>query len=78
MVQALRCSGRCNTLFRHIIEESKRLGCSLRQCQFQHVHREGNRLAHSLARRVVSTTNTNVWVEELPCDLEFVFQSDFP
>ena len=34
VVQAFRCSGRCNTLFGHIIEESKRLGCSLRQCQF--------------------------------------------
>ena len=34
VVQAFRCSGLCNTLFGHIIEESKRLGCSLRQCQF--------------------------------------------
>lgn len=34
VVQAFRCSGLCNTLFGHVIEESKRLGCSLRQCQF--------------------------------------------
>ena len=32
VIQALKCSGRCNTLFGHIIKESKRLGCSLRQC----------------------------------------------
>lgn len=32
VIQALKCSGRCNTLFGHIIKESKRLGCSLQQC----------------------------------------------
>ena len=29
VVQALRCFGHCNTLFGQVIEESKRLGCSL-------------------------------------------------
>ena len=33
VIQALKCSGRCNTLFGNIIEESERLGCSLWQCQ---------------------------------------------
>lgn len=28
VVQALRCSDQCNTLFGHIIGESKGLGCS--------------------------------------------------
>lgn len=69
VVQALRCSGRCNTFFGHIVEESMRLGCSLQQCQFQHVHQEGNRFANGLARRVVSTADTIIiWVEEPPCN----------
>ena len=37
------------------------------------VHREGNRLAYGLARRAVLSADTNVWVEELPDDLEDVF-----
>ena len=43
---------------------------------FQHVRKEGNNLAHALARRAVLSANTTVWVEELPTDLEDVFQSD--
>ena len=38
-------------LFGHIIDETKRLGWMLRGCRFQHVRREGNRLAHSLAKK---------------------------
>ena len=76
IVQALKKTGSCKTLFVHVVEETKRLGCTLRFCQFQHVRREGNRLAHGLARRVVLFADTNIWVEEMPSDLEDVFQSD--
>ena len=47
----------------------------LHQCQYA-VLREGNVLAHSLARRAVLTADTDVWVEELPSDLDDVFQND--
>lgn len=78
VVQALEKIGSCKTLFGHILEETIWLGSMLRHCQFQHVRREGNRLAHGLARRAVLSADTNVWVEELPGgDLEDVFQSDF-
>ena len=60
VIQALQCSGRCKTLFGHIIEETKRLWCTLRFCKFQHVHRDGNKLAHSLTRRAVLSTNNDV------------------
>lgn len=35
-----------------------------------------NMLAHALARRVVSSVDYDVWVEELPLDLESIFQTD--
>ena len=38
----------------------------------------GNNLAHSLARRAVLTADTDVWLEDLPQDLDDVFQSDLP
>ena len=60
VIQALQCSGRCKTLFGHIIEEAKSFRCNLRHCLFQHVHRDGNKLAHSLARRVVLSVDTDV------------------
>ena len=46
IVQALK-----KTLFGHVVEETKRLGSTLQHCHFQHVRREGNRMAHGLARR---------------------------
>ena len=45
-------------------------------CSFHHVKREGNKLAHSLARRAVLSANMDVWVEEIPEDLNAVFQGD--
>ena len=68
--------GRCNTLFGHIIDETKRIGGMLRQCQFQHVCREENRLAHGLVRRAVLSAGTDVWVEDLLGNLDDVFQSE--
>ena len=38
----------------------------------------GNRLAHSLAKRAVLATDTEVWLEELSPDLINVFQFDLP
>ena len=49
---------------------------SLVSCSFIHVRREGNKLAHALARRALLFVDTNVWVEELPNDLDNVFRSD--
>ena len=78
IIQALQASNRCYTLYGHIIDETKRLGSLLRQCQFQHVKRDWNRLAHGLARRAALAAGTNVWGEELPSDLDVLFQSDVP
>ena len=76
VVQALNASGSCNTLYGHIVNETRRLGGVLRHCSFQHVHRDGNKLAHCLARRAVSFADTDVWVEDLLGDLDDVFQSN--
>ena len=78
VINALKGSGRCGTLYGQVIDETKRLGGMLRSCMFQHVRREGNRLAHSLAKNTVLFANTNVWIESLPEDVEDVFQSDLP
>ena len=78
VIQALKCSGPCPLLFGHIIDETKRLGRVLRSCMFQHVRRDVNRLAHSLVKKVVLSTNLEIWIEDLPEDVDVVFQSDLP
>ena len=76
VIQALNNSGRCNTLYGHVVEETQSLGRTLQHCQFQHVRREVNRLVHAFARRAVVSANTNVCVEDLPSYLDDIFQSD--
>ena len=60
VAQVLAASSQCNTLFGQVIKETRQIGASLLQCQFLHVRREGNRLAHALAKRAISTANTDV------------------
>ena len=78
VIQALKRSGPCPLLFGHIIDETKRLGRVLRSCMFQHVRRDVNRLAHNLAKKAVLSTDLEIWVEDLPKDVDVVFQSDLP
>ena len=75
VVQALKARERCNTLYGIVIEDVRNQGASMEACHFQHVRQEGNLLAHALTRRVVSSADFDVWVEELPSDLEDVFLS---
>ena len=78
VISALKGFGHCRTLFGHIIDESKRIGGTLRSCLFQLLRHEGNRLAHCLAKNAVLSTNTDVWVKSLPEEVEDVFHSDLP
>ena len=78
VIVALKGFGRCRTLFGHIVDESKRIGGTLRSCLFQHVRREGNMLAHCSAKKAVFSADTDVWVESLPEDVEDVFHLDLP
>ncbi|XP_050258959.1 uncharacterized protein LOC126703953 [Quercus robur] len=76
IINAINTKKPCHTLFRHIIEEIWSLTPSLMTYNFQHVRREGNKLAHVLARRAVVSTDIDVWVEKLPSDLDDVFNLD--
>ncbi|KAK9999726.1 hypothetical protein SO802_019329 [Lithocarpus litseifolius] len=76
IIKAINTKELCHTLFDHIIEEIWSLTPSLMTCNFQHVKREGNKLAHALARRAVVFADTDVWVEELLVDLDDVINLD--
>ena len=71
VIQAIIDTRPVQTLYGHIIDEIKLLS-SIFTCSFLHVNRKGNMLAHVLARRTVLSANTEVWIEELPQDLEDV------
>ena len=50
-----------------------RLNCCLLKV---HVRHEGSKLAHALVRRAILSADIDVWLEDLPCDLDDVFRFD--
>ena len=60
-----------------MIDDTWRLGYALHSCQFFHVWMKWNKLAHELAKIAVLFVDIDVWVEDLPDDLDAVFWSDF-
>ena len=63
-------------MFGHIIKEIRCIRSILQSCNFQHVKREGKKLARSLTKRTNLSTDIDVWVEELLSDFDNVFQFD--
>ena len=76
VVLALRDPAGCHTLYGHIVEDTHRLASHLQSYSFSHVRRCGNLLAHALARRAISSADFDIWVDELPAELESVFQTN--
>ena len=60
VVQALKALNQYNTLYENVIEDTRSQGLTLQHCQFQHVRREGNKLAHALVRKIILTVDTDV------------------
>ena len=75
VIQALIDDRPSRTMFGNVIADIHSLVSNV-DCSFCHVKREGNKLAHALARRVVASADSDVWLEELPRDLEDIFQFD--
>ena len=76
VIKAVNSSKRSKTTYGHIIDETRLLSSSLSCCNFVHVQREGNKLAHALARQAAVSADTDVWMEDLPHDLYDVLLFD--
>ena len=77
VIQAINEARLVRTMYGHVVNDIRFLSSSV-SCSFLHVKRKGNSLAHALARRAVSSANLNVWLENLPRDLDDIFQFDLP
>ncbi|KAK9998718.1 hypothetical protein SO802_018321 [Lithocarpus litseifolius] len=76
VIKAVNNSKLSMSSYGHIIDEIRLLSTSFSCCNFVHVQREGNKLAHALAHRVVLSVDFDVWMEDLPRDLDDVFLFD--
>ncbi|XP_030969853.1 uncharacterized protein LOC115990136 [Quercus lobata] len=72
VIQAIVAARPSRTMFGHVIAEIHSLVSNV-DCTVCHVKRKGNKLAHALARRVVASADFDMWLKDLPCDLEDVF-----
>ncbi|KAK9987896.1 hypothetical protein SO802_028135 [Lithocarpus litseifolius] len=61
-----------------LIQEAQQLATQLHGVCFQHVGREGNKVAHNLARHARHVTGFEIWMEDVPFHCLDVYQADMP
>ena len=59
-----------------LIRDAQELGHSFLKINFSHVCRQGNGVAHSLARRAILSPILNVWMEDVSPDILQFVQAD--
>jgi ribonuclease HI len=78
IVAALNDPHHCPTHYGLLIADAKSLANALDSYCFSHVKRQGNGLAHALARMAKHTDILEVWMEDVPPPLQQLYLSDFP
>ena len=58
------------------LQDVKSLQNSFNFLSFTHVHRQGNNVAHTLARRAIKQPNLTVWMEDVPPDIRQLVMVD--
>ena len=61
-----------------LIKEANELANRLTQVKFQHVGREGNSIAHNLARHARHITGFSIWMEDVPSLCFEMYKVDLP
>ena len=60
----------------HVIQDTKHLASSFVSHRFSHVRRQGNNVAHALARWAINSPNFTIWMEDVPPDIQCIVQAD--
>uniref|UniRef100_A0A2N9F767 RNase H type-1 domain-containing protein n=1 Tax=Fagus sylvatica TaxID=28930 RepID=A0A2N9F767_FAGSY len=77
IVSALLDPNPCLALFGHLIEDTKLLAQSLNFVSFKHVKRDGNSVAHTLAKKAKSSKPLEIWLETVSPDILPILCKDF-
>jgi ribonuclease HI len=78
VVDAFLLRDPCTTIYGHIIEDIKQTAQSLQSVLFLHTKREGNVMAHLLAKRAHQNKPFEAWLESVPSELVSKLCTDFP
>ena len=75
--KALKMECRNFTTYGHLVQDILFLSTHLSEFKTSLVRRQGNNLAHSLARKSQFLSHMSVWMEDVPSDLLSVLEADF-
>ena len=78
MVTALQNNSYSLSHFGHLVQDIQYLASCLSEIHYSHVRRHCNTIAHALARRANSVSHYQVWMEDVPPDINSVLEADFP
>ena len=76
IIKSLKAGGNTIASAEPLIQDAILFSISYSKLQYSHCRREGNRLAHNLARCSINVSNYVVWMEEVPNHLLSVIQQD--
>ncbi|XP_075633438.1 uncharacterized protein LOC142605897 [Castanea sativa] len=76
VMQALKNEGRNLASVRPLILDALSQSGTYTKLLYSHTKREGNKLAHSLARHAINVDDYVVWIEDVPPPLISLYQGD--
>ena len=76
LMNALKTNSHSLAQFGHIIKDIQFLAFQFSIISFSHVKRHYNTVAHSIARRALSFSLLQVWMEDVPPEIADVLQAD--
>ena len=76
IIKALSKGGIGSSSFGHIIKDIISLSSTFQCVSFCYTRRQGNRVVHSLARSACKFSSFQVWMEETPHEIDYVFSSE--
>ena len=77
IIKAMRSEEESLSTYGHLIAAVRQIMDGFSSLSFTHTRREGNNLAHKLARHARSVSGYLVWMEDVPPQLQNVLQADF-
>ena len=76
IIKALSSNGLFASSFGHIVQDIKMVSSSLGSVLFNHTRRQGNRVAHELARLACNFVNFQSWMEDVPPGVKVMYASE--
>ena len=76
IIKSLKAGGNTIASAEPLIQDAILFSISYSKLQYSHCRREGNRLAHNLARCSINVSNYVVWMKEVPNHLLSIVQQD--